>query len=530
MTSKYRPVEHFGLNKGYNYEIKLEMNKNDSHIYVIFGASGDLTKRKLVPALYSLFVQGSLPANFALMGVSRSKFSDNEFRTEMKSAITEFKEIDDSSRIDEFILKIYYFTIQFDDVSSYKLLKQKLELLKANLNINGNTIFYLSTPPSLYGIIPQKLALVGLNKQDDGWKRLIIEKPFGYDLGSAIKLKETLLQDWEEEQLFRIDHYLGKETVQNLLVTRFSNGIFEPLWNRNYIHHVEITSAESIGVEKRGGYYDSSGALRDMVQNHLLQVAAITAMESPSSLDSSAIRYEILKVFQSLRPLQKEDVKTHVIRGQYISSSIKNEHIPGYRDEHGVAKDSTTETYAAIKFYIDNWRWGGVPFYIRTGKRLPTRVTEVVIHFKPTPHFLFSQGTLPGSCNQLVIRIQPDEGVLLKLDMKTPGAGFDVQPVNMDFHYAQLSHQRIPSAYERLIYDSIKGDATLFARTEEVIEAWKFLSPVIDGWKNDKDIPLYGYPAGTWGPEKADELIEEKEMTWRYPCKNLSDDGIYCEL
>jgi len=505
------------------------MNKSDSHIYVIFGASGDLTKRKLVPALYSLFIQGLLPERFALLGVSRSPFTDDEFRNEMKTAINDFKEIDNASGIDEFVSKIHYTSIQFIDASGYQALKARLEQLRNEANIGGNTIFYLSTPPSLYGIIPKHLASVGLNVQDDGWKRLIIEKPFGYDLDSAIKLKDQLLNDWTEEQLFRIDHYLGKETVQNLLVTRFSNGIFEPLWNRNYIHHVEITSAESIGVEKRGGYYDSSGALRDMVQNHLLQMAAITAMESPSSLEPVAIRNEILKVFQSLRPIQKEDVMANTIRGQYLSSHIKNEKIPGYREEVGVNPGSVTETYAALKFYIDNWRWGGVPFYIRTGKRLPTRVTEVVIHFKPTPHFLFSQGHI-SSCNQLVIRIQPDEGILLKFGMKIPGAGFEVQTVNMDFHYSDLSHQRIPSAYERLIYDSIKGDSTLFARTEEVIAAWKFLSPVIDSWKNSKDIPLHGYPAGTWGPEKADELIEDEEMTWRYPCKNLADDGIYCEL
>ena len=508
----------------------VKMKGNDSHIYVIFGASGDLTKRKLVPALFSLFVQGLLPDKFALLGVSRSEFTDDEFRNAMKSAINEFKEIDNTAKIDDFVTKIYYEPIKFDEASTYLLLKKRIELLRKEGNICGNTIFYLSTPPSLYGIIPCHLASVGLNKQDDGWKRVIIEKPFGYDLESATKLKDQLLEHWAEEQLFRIDHYLGKETVQNLLVTRFSNGIFEPLWNRNYVHHVEITSAESLGVEKRGGYYETSGALRDMIQNHLLQVAAFTAMESPSSLEPMAIRNEILKVLQSLRPIRKEDVKTHAIRGQYLASHIKNEAIPGYREETGVDPNSMTETFAALKFYIDNWRWGGVPFYIRTGKRLPTRVTEVVIHFKATPHFLFSRGTGHNTTNQLVIRIQPDEGILLKFGMKIPGAGFEVQNVNMDFHYSDLSHQRIPSAYERLLFDSIKGDSTLFARTEEVIEAWKFLTPVLEEWKNDKEIPLYGYPAGSWGPEKADDLIEDKEITWRYPCKNLSDDGIYCEL
>lgn len=506
------------------------MNNNENHIYVIFGASGDLTKRKLVPAIYSLFVQNLLPEKFVLLGVSRTEFTDEEFKSYMKSSIKEFKEIDDDSKIDDFIKKIFYTSIDFSDVSSYEKLKERIAELKKDNELNGNAIFYLSTPPSLYGIIPQNLAAVGLNKQNDGWKRLIVEKPFGYDLQSALKLKDELLKDWTEEQIYRIDHYLGKETVQNLLVTRFSNGIFEPLWNRNYIHHIEITSAESIGVEKRGGYYDSSGALRDMVQNHLLQVVGLTAMEPPSSLEPNAIRNEILKVFQSLRPIKKEDVKNVAIRGQYLTSKIRGEVVPGYREEEGVNPESVTETYVALKFYIDNWRWGGVPFYIRTGKRLPTRVTEVVLHFKPTPHFLFAQKDFCQSCNQLVIRIQPDEGILLRIGMKVPGAGFDVQNVNMDFHYSDLSHQRIPSAYERLIYDTMKGDSTLFARTEEVLEAWKFLTPVIECWRNDKDVPLFGYPAGTWGPKHADDLIEDKNMTWRYPCKNLADDGVYCEL
>jgi glucose-6-phosphate 1-dehydrogenase len=502
----------------------------ESLSYVIFGASGDLTRRKLVPALYSLFVQKLLPERFALLGVSRTVMTDEEFRDAMKSAILEYKEIEDASEIDEFVQKLFYTSIQFDEVSAYKSLKQHLELLRRQLQISGNTIFYLSTPPNLYDVIPKHLSAVGLHRQEDGWKRLVIEKPFGYDLESAIKLKDSLLRDWQEEQLFRIDHYLGKETVQNLLVTRFSNGMFEPLWNRNYIHHVEITSAESLGVEKRGGYYDSSGALRDMVQNHLLQVAALAAMEPPSSVEPAAIRNEILKVLQSLRPIRREDVGKVAIRGQYLSSTIKGKPVAGYREEPGVAPGSLTETFAALKFYIDNWRWGGVPFYIRTGKRLPTRVTEVVIHFRPTPHFLFSGDRSHQSHNQMVIRIQPDEGMLLKFGMKTPGSGFDVQNVNMDFHYNELANQRLPSAYERLIYDSVKGDATLFARTEEVLEAWKFLTPVIDAWKNEHEVPLYGYPAGTWGPHETDGLIEGEEMSWRYPCKNLSDDGIFCEL
>jgi glucose-6-phosphate 1-dehydrogenase len=465
-----------------------------------------------------------------LLGVARTNYSDEMFRLKMKESLNKYKVTDDISHIDEFIQKIFYSSLDPQNIVAFSLLEEKLKKLRNENKIGGNTIFYLSTPPNLYSIVPRNLAAYGMNKQNDGWKRLIIEKPFGYDYDSAEKLKNDLIESWKEDQLFRIDHYLGKETVQNLLVTRFSNGIFEPLWNRNYIDHVEVTSAESIGVEERGGYYDSSGTLRDMVQNHLLQVVGLVAMEPPATIEPAAIRNEILKVFQSFRPIKPEEVKDVAIRGQYIASKIKGEDVKGYRDEKGVNSESTTETYAALKFYIDNWRWGGIPFYIRSGKRLPTRVSEVVIHFKKTPHLLFNKSGNSDSCNQLVLRIQPDEGILLKFGMKIPGTGFDVQTVNMDFHYSQLTSVRIPTAYERLIHDSMRGDSTLFARTEEVLVAWKFLMPIIDAWKNDKDIPLFGYSAGTWGPEHADDLIEGENMAWRYPCKNLADDGIYCEL
>ena len=506
------------------------MANSSEHVFVIFGASGDLTKRKLIPAVYSLYVQKLLPENFALIGVSRTALNDESFRSKMKTALGEFNEIGDKSFEDKFLQNVFYQSINTEDADDFSILKNRIEEIRKELNIGGNIIFYLSTPPNMYGIIPQNLAKHKLNDESDGWKRLIIEKPFGYDLESAEKLRDEIMANWNENQIYRIDHYLGKETVQNLLVTRFSNGIFEPLWNRNFIHHVEVTSAESIGVEGRGGYYESSGALRDMIQNHLLQVVSLVAMEPPSSLEPESIRNEILKVIQSFRSIDKNDVRNVAIRGQYISSKIKGESIIGYRDEDGVAQNSMTETYAALKFYIDNWRWGGIPFYIRTGKRLPTRVTEVVIHFKHTPHFLFKKNGAPNSHNQLVIRIQPDEGILLKFGMKIPGQGFDVQTVNMDFHYSDLSVGRIPTAYERLIHDAMKGDSTLFARTEEVMGLWKFLTPVIEAWKDEKDIPLYGYPAGTWGPERADDLIDDPNMTWRYPCKNLTDDGLYCEL
>lgn len=506
------------------------MNKNIDHIFVIFGASGDLTKRKLLPAIYNLFIYDQLPEKFAVVGAARSDMTDDEFRNNIINAVKQCENVTDENKLSEFSKLLFYVPTDIEQDTSLISLKNKLEALRKNKSIEGNTIFYLSTPPSLYYVIPDLLSTSGMNKKSDGWKRLIIEKPFGYDLDSAQKLNEILMKGWDEEQIYRIDHYLGKETVQNILVTRFSNGIFEPLWNRNYIHRVEITSAEDIGVEKRGGYYDSSGALRDMVQNHLLQLTGLIAMEPPASLEPIEIRNEILKVFRALKPIDKDDVSKAAIRGQYLQSKVKGKSVPGYRDEENINPSSTTETYAALKFFIDNWRWGGVPFYIRTGKRLPTRVTEAVIHFKQTPHFLFTQQSSVESCNQLILRIQPDEGILLKFGMKVPGSGFKVQNVNMDFHYSDLNNQRVAPAYERLIYDTMIGDKTLFAIADEVMASWKFLDPIIKAWEKNNNIPIYGYPAGTWGPEHADDLIEDPEMTWRYPCKNLTDDGIYCEL
>jgi len=440
------------------------MEKPSNLILVIFGATGDLTSRKLVPALYSLRNQGLMPEKCALIGVGRSEKTVEEFRQDMENDVKEFSEEKeaDFSHISEFAGCIEYHRMDYLSPDDYEKLRQVIEKINTTRGTSGNIIFYLATPPSLYETISTNLAKAGMGLQKDGFRRFIIEKPFGYDLETAQKLNKTLHELVQEDQIFRIDHYLGKETVQNLLVTRFANGIFEPLWNRNYVHRIEITSAESIGVEERGSYYDSSGALRDMVQNHLLQMVGLTAMEPPSSLEADAIRNEVLKVFQSLQPIREEDVEKQVIRGQYTPSKIRGECVTGYRYEKGVAVRSRTETYVAIRFYINNWRWGGVPFYIRTGKRLPTRVTEVVIHFKQTPHHLFQRviGKLAG--NQLIIRIQPDEGMLLKFDMKEPGAGFNVKNVNMDFHYKDMADVRVPSAYERLLYDVMLGDSTLF--------------------------------------------------------------------
>lgn len=505
------------------------MINNDNQILVIFGASGDLTARKLIPAIHNLYKKNYLPEKYAIVGVGRTAYNDEEFRKKVVYDNEHLKQEDGDSK-DEFASLVHYHALDTSKAEDYPGLAERLYSIDEAFGTNCNVIFYLSVPPSLYGVIPKHLASAGLNKEKTGWTRLIIEKPFGYDLQSAQELNKVLLEDYSEDQIYRIDHYLGKETVQNLLVTRFSNSIFEPLWNRNYIHRVEITSAESVGVEKRGGYYDGSGAMRDMVQNHLLQLIALVAMEPPVKSDAFSIRNEKLKVFQSLRPLTPEEIRTNVIRGQYMASKIKGEEVIGYREEEGVPKDSRTETYVALKFFIDNWRWAGVPFYIRSGKKLPTRVSEVVIHFKPNHHHIFSNNQEVNKQNMLVIRIQPDEGILLKFGMKVPGAGFEVENVNMDFSYADLTNAYVPDAYERLLLDCMQGDATLYARGDSVLAAWEFIDPILKAWKEDKNIPIYGYPAGTWGPEHADELIEGENMAWRYPCKNLADDGIFCEL
>ncbi|MFV0505650.1 MAG: glucose-6-phosphate dehydrogenase [Bacteroidales bacterium] len=489
-------------------------------ILTIFGASGDLTKRKLVPSLYELYKDTLLPPDFKVLGLGRTKLSDNEFRDH----ISEFLPADENINI--FLDKLHYLPINPEDTNDYSLVTEKLDELGAS-KTEARKVFYLSTPPKLYGPIACNLDKSKLAKRNDKNSRVIIEKPFGVDLGSARKLNKQLLQYLHEEQIYRIDHYLGKESVQNLLVTRFSNGIFEPIWNRNFIESVEITSCEALGVEKRGGYYDHAGALRDMVQNHLLQLVSLAAMEPPTEINATSIRNETLKVIQSLRPLSEQDIKENIIRGQYISSNIKGKQQAGYREEYGVDSNSRTETYLAMKFYIDNWRWADVPFYLRTGKKLPTRVTEIVINFKRTPLHLFGKNN-KASRNQLILRIQPDEGILLKFGMKVPGGGFNVQTVNMDFRYSQLADIHMPTAYARLLLDCFQGDATLYTRGDAIEESWKFVQPIIDCWKTDNAVPIYGYPAGTWGPEQAERLREHDE--WRYPCKNLTSDGDYCEL
>jgi len=510
------------------------MKINENQILVIFGASGDLTERKLIPALFRLEMQNLLPDRFLILGLGRTEHTDDSFRDKMDQAIRRYVDLkkEDHSLIQGFLFRLFYQSLNTSDPADYDLLADKLSHLDDSNQTDGNVIFYLATPPSLYIPIAQNLGGAGLaNPGEKGWRRIIVEKPFGYDLESSKQLNRSLLEIFSEEQLYRIDHYLGKETVQNIMVTRFSNGIYEPIWNRNYIHHVEITSAEHIGVEARGGYYDQSGALRDMLQNHLMQLVALVGMEPPVWADSRSIRNEMVKVLDSLRPLSREEVMKDVIRGQYTEAMVKGQKVKGYRQEQGVDPASRTETYVAMKFFIDNWRWHGVPFYVRTGKFLPTKVTEIVIHFQPTPHHIFCrQDEKKDSFNQLIIRIQPDEGLLLKFGMKVPGAGYQVQNVNMDFHYSSLSDVYLPAAYERLLLDCMLGDSTLYARGDAVESAWKFVQPVLEDWKSNEKNTLFGYPAGTWGPKEADDLIEGRDLTWRYPCKNLSDDGIYCDL
>ncbi len=501
-------------------------------ILVIFGASGDLARRKLVPAVYDLFKCGLLPENFAILGVSRSGLSDDEFR---KKAFLENNLFDISGESEDnktaFAKKLFYQAIDTNNQADYAKVATRLAALDKDFSTEGNYIFYLSTPPVLYEKIPAFLSAHGLNRAESGYRRLVIEKPFGYDLKTARALNKSLKSHFPEEEIYRIDHYLGKETVQNLLVTRFANGVFEPLWNRNYIHHVEITSAETLGVGNRGGYYDTSGALRDMLQNHLMQIVAHVAMEPPIAPTAESIRSEKSKLFQSLRPIDAVDVAKYSIRGQYMASDMSGKMVNGYRDEEGVPENSKTETYAALKFYIDNWRWSNVPFYIRTGKRMPTKVTEIAITFKDPPHQLFSHADdFVQTHNQLVIRIQPDEGLLMKFGMKVPGQGFKVKNVGMDFHYSDLAEGDVPEAYERLLLDCMKGDATLYAHGDSVEASWNFVEPILEAWKNDNSIPVFGYPAGTWGPLAANEIMEPTDLTWRNPCRQLTEDTNYCKL
>jgi len=485
--------------------------QTDNNCIVIFGASGDLTHRKLIPALYNLYKIGRLSENFSVLGVARSELNDETFREKMREALINNEETTPDT-LDAFCSHLYYQAVNTSDAQDYGKLVPRLDNLHDKYKTCGNTLYYMSTPPSLYGVIPECLAEHGLNTEEYGWKRIIVEKPFGYDEKTAQALDVQIHRFFEEHQIYRIDHYLGKETVQNLLVLRFSNGWFEPLWNRNFIDYVEITGAESIGVEERGGYYDGSGAMRDMFQNHLLQVLAMVAMEPPAIINANSMRDEVAKVMHSLRPLTAEDMEHNLVLGQYTAAEINGKMENGYLEEKGVPADSHTETYIALRCEIENWRWAGVPFYVRTGKRLPARVTEIVIHFKTTPHPVFSQNAPE---NKLIIRIQPDEAISMRFGLKKPGAGFEAKEVSMDFRYADLAGAQVLTAYARLLLDAMKGDATLFARTDAVHAAWKFVQPILDYKANGGRI--HEYEAGTWGPVAADKLIAKQGKVWRKP-------------
>ena len=484
--------------------------QTNNNCIVIFGASGDLTHRKLIPALYNLFKFGRLN-KFSVLGVARSELNDETFREKMREALIHNEETTPET-LDAFCSHLYYQAVNTSDAQDYGKLVPRLDELHDKYQTCGNTLYYMSTPPSLYGVIPECLAAHGLNTEEYGWKRIIVEKPFGYDEKTAQALDVQIHRFFEEHQIYRIDHYLGKETVQNLLVLRFSNGWFEPLWNRNFIDYVEITGAESIGVEERGGYYDGSGAMRDMFQNHLLQVLAMVAMEPPAIINANSMRDEVAKVMHSLRPLTAEDMEHNLVLGQYTAAEINGKMEKGYLEEKGVPADSRTETYIALRCEIENWRWAGVPFYVRTGKRLPARVTEIVIHFKTTPHPVFSQNAPE---NKLIIRIQPDEAISMRFGLKKPGAGFEAKEVSMDFRYADLADEQVLTAYERLLLDAMKGDATLFARTDAVHAAWKFVQPILD--YKEAGGRVHEYEAGTWGPVAAEKLIAKSGRVWRKP-------------
>ncbi len=475
---------------------------------VIFGATGDLSKRKLLPAIYNLAHEGALPEQFNLIGVSRGELSDDEFREQARESIAEFsrREADDKV-LDGLVARMRYVSGTFDDESMYDKLDKALDEYDEEAEIEFNRLFYLSTSPSFFPVIAEALGQHGLNKNDGSEVRIIIEKPFGTDLESAKELNRRVLAHFEETQVFRIDHYLGKETVQNMLVLRFANMIFEPLWNRSYVDYVQITAAEDIGIGSRAGYYDSSGALRDLIQNHLLQLLMILTMEPPVAFTADEVRDEKVKILHSIPAPSEEDVPDVAVRAQYGPGASGGEKANGYLDEDDVPDDSTTETYAAVRLMIDNWRWAGVPFYLRTGKRLARKTTEIAVALKPVPHLAFKQqGSLGVEPNHLILSVQPNEGVSLSLVAKIPGARMSVRPVNMEFLYGTSFMSQSPEAYERLIMDTMRGDATLFARNDEVEAAWGICDPILQAWK-ESDEPLPKYESGTAGPEEADKLL-----------------------
>jgi glucose-6-phosphate 1-dehydrogenase len=485
---------------------------------VIFGATGDLTKRKLMPALYNLVESGLLPDRFAVLGVGRSQLADEEFCRRMEEDLRRFATVEVKDEHVEWLTRrLRYVWGEAEDAGTFRRVAEALKELDEEMGTEGNHLFYLAVPPSLFDDYVRQLGEAGLTREEEGrWRRVIVEKPFGHDLDSARALNRRLREVLRERQIFRIDHYLGKETVQNIMAFRFANGIFEPVWNRRYVDHVQITVAETVGVEGRGGYYEEAGALRDMVPNHMFQLLAFTAMEPPVSFAADALRDERVKVLSAIRPLSPEDVLRYTVRGQYGEGVIDGERVPAYRAESSVSPGSATETFTALELFVDNWRWAGVPFFLRTGKRLPQRRTEIAIQFKCPPLMLFRDTPVERlDPNVLVLHIQPNEGISLRFEGKVPGPHVRLGTVKMEFEYADYFGSRPHTGYETLLYDCMMGDSTLFHRSDMVEAGWYVVTPILDVWKAlaPRDFP--NYAAGAWGPREAGELIQRDGRRWR---------------
>jgi glucose-6-phosphate 1-dehydrogenase len=500
----------------------MSSNQTKSHIsppciLVIFGAAGDLTKRKLIPALYNLHCNNLLPDEFAVIGLARAEMDDEEFRRRQRDDMVEFatEKVDDALW-DWLAERLSYLSGDFNDDATYAQLKDALAKLDQERNTGGNYCFYLATAPQYFASVIQKLGAASLSDETPNhWRRVIIEKPFGSDLESARTLNREIQQVLEEDQIYRIDHYLGKETVQNIMVFRFGNGIFEPIWNRRYIECVQITAAEKVGVEQRGGYYEQAGALRDMVPNHLLQLVTLTAMEPPVSFKANAVRDEQAKVLHAIQCPSPEEAGRRTLRGQYGAGTIDGKAVPAYRSEPNVAPDSTVDTFVALKVLIDNWRWSGVPFYLRTGKRLAARDTEIVIKFKSAPFILFRETEVDRlSGNRLVLHIQPDEGISLSFGAKIPGPILDIGTVDMNFDYEDYFGDVPSTGYERLLHDCMMGDATLFQRADQVEAGWAVVEPIQQAWANSTPPSFPNYDAGSWGPKEAEELLSCNGQNW----------------
>ena len=478
----------------------------DPSILVIFGASGDLTRRKLLPAIYNLAESGLLPESFAILGIARPPIDQPAYRAQMRELVNQAEgeplEPDKWQKIED---RLYYVSGEFDDPGLYERVVEALAEIRQRHSVPPNYLFYLATPPDLFAVVGRHLAAAGLTSEDEGWRRVVIEKPFGYDLESARALNFELTRGLRESQIYRIDHYLGKETVQNILAFRFANGIFEPVWNRRYVDHVQMTVAEEDGIGSRGTYYDKAGALRDIVQNHMFQLMTLVAMEPPVSFHAEDVRDEKVKVLHAVTPLSADDVRQQLVRAQYL----------GYRDEKSVAPDSHTETFVAMRLLLDNWRWAGVPFYLRTGKRLPRRSTEISVHFKRAPFTLFRETPVQHTNpNVLVLRIQPDECISLSFDAKVPGPLERLATVTMDFSYAGYFKVEPSTGYETLLFDAMSGDQTLFHRMDIVEAGWGVVQPVLDGWRQDGS-PIPTYRGGSAGPAEADRLMQQDGRTWR---------------